>query len=116
MKKILPIFAVIMAMSFFSCGNSKSKTACADSTQCDTTQQCMPVGADTLRVCGVAIDGAMNSIYLKTEKGDSIGFGYPELDPSKRVKWMIGDTVTVTYLHVNDADTVLYMTKGCCKK
>lgn len=105
MKKIL-LLAFAMTLALFACGNSQRKSA-NDSVQNDSTQ------IDTLRVCGIAIDGAMNSIYLKTAVGDSLSFGYPELNPSKRVSWMIGDTVSITYIKVDGMDSVLYMSKGC---
>ena len=54
----------------------------------------------------------MNSILLKTQAGDTLSFGYPELAEENRYGWMIGDTVAIEYVKYQGQDSVLRMMKG----
>lgn len=56
-------------------------------------------------VTGVAIDGAMNSVYLKVGD-DTIEFTYPDLDTDMRASWEIDDTLTVRYFATESGDSV----------
>ena len=58
-------------------------------------------------VTGVAIDGAMNSVYLKVGD-DTIEFSYPDLDSEHRASWSINDTLTVRYYETADGDSVTF--------
>ena len=122
MKKILSFILTSAVLTLVvSCSNSKSDKTATDTCCTDTATQYTVKGETacndgTQIVCGVAFDGAMNSIFLRTEKGDTLSFGYPELEPSKRVSWMIGDTVTIKYIKTPaNTDSVIHMYKGCLK-
>lgn len=103
----IPLLALMMSCG----GTAKSSVATQDSVKVDSNA----VAPKMCNVSGVAIDGAMNSILLKTSEGDTLSFGYPELPPSQRIGWMIGDTVTISYVHVGGMDSVTLMRKGCFK-
>lgn len=62
-------------------------------------------------VTGVAIDGAMNSVYLKVGD-DTIEFSYPDLDSEHRASWSINDTLTVRYYETADGDSVTDVING----
>ena len=61
--------------------------------------------AEVQEVTGVAVDGAMNSVYLKVGD-DTIEFSYPDLDGENRASWAINDTLTVRYITTADGDSV----------
>ena len=62
--------------------------------------------ADTaIEVTGVAVDGAMNSVYLKVGD-DTVEFSYPDLDSEHRASWEINDTLTVHYFQTESGDSV----------
>lgn len=122
MKKILSSLLIATATLFIvSCSNGKTgqasgDTCCAgtDTASQYTVKKEAASCNGTQMVCGVAFDGAMNSIFLRTAKGDTVSFGYPELEPAKRVSWMIGDTITIKYVRKSaDTDSVIQMYKGC---
>ena len=56
-------------------------------------------------VTGVAIDGAMNSIFLKVGD-DTLQYSYPDLDNEHRASWSINDTVTIKYYVTENGDSV----------
>lgn len=62
-------------------------------------------------ITGVAIDGAMNSVYLKVGE-DTIEFSYPDLDSEHRASWSINDTLTVRYYETADGDSVTDVING----
>ena len=69
----------------------------ADSTQ-DTTQ------ADIKSVTGKVVDGAMNSVFVEVEPGNSIEFSYSQLDRNDSevfYNWSIDDEITVKYVETN---------------
>lgn len=95
----------ILALSAFAAILTMSCTGQAD-------KETQPVQiADTLEtaevqeVTGVAVDGAMNSVYLKVGD-DTIEFSYPDLDGENRASWAINDTLTVRYITTADGDSV----------
>lgn len=101
MKKLVLVFGAMFALSLFSCvesnENTDDKTALADTIETETdAQQAMT---------GVAIDGAMNSVYLKVGD-DTIEFSYPDLDSDHRASWEINDTLTVRYYVTENGDSV----------
>ena len=53
----------------------------------------------------MAIDGAMNSVYLKVGN-DTIEFSYPDLDAEQRASWEINDTLTIRYYATENGDSV----------
>ena len=97
MRKLVFVFGTIVALSFISCtGDSQHKIVLADSAaDADTT----------LLVTGVAVDGAMNSVYLKVGD-DTVEFSYPDLDSDHRASWEINDTLTVHYIKTENGDSV----------
>lgn len=66
-------------------------------------------------VVGKVLDGAMNSIVILTDKGDTLCYSYPDLPQEKRTGWKIDDTVTVKFVkvkldgEVQDSVTGLYL-------
>ena len=93
-----------------------SLTACVKDNKPSEDEQLEPADieqlADTLQeVTGVAIDGAMNSVYLKVGD-DTIEFSYPDLDSEHRASWSINDTLTVRYYETADGDSVTEVING----
>ena len=103
MKKLVLALSVISALSLCSCiGEGKidsQDVVPEDSTLVDNDAQAQR------EVSGVAIDGAMNSVYLKVGD-DTIGFSYPNLDSDHRAAWDVGDSITVRYYVTQDGDSV----------
>ena len=93
-----------------------SLTACVRDNQPSQDEQLEPAEieqlSDTLQeVTGVAIDGAMNSVYLKVGE-DTIEFTYPDLDSEHRASWSINDTLTVRYFETENGDSVTEVING----
>ncbi|MBQ6079795.1 MAG: hypothetical protein IJK93_05885 [Muribaculaceae bacterium] len=97
MRYLIFLFGVMLSMSFFACtGSSDTGTVPEEDT----------ITVDTaVQVTGVAIDGAMNSVYLKVGE-DTVEFSYPDLDSDKRASWEINDTLTVRYYVTENGDSV----------
>lgn len=97
MKQLLVLTALPFVL--FACGNTGTEEA---------TEVFTPVTpvADTVAHTGVVIDAAMNSVFIKTTAGDTLSFGYPELDRAKIQSFMLNDTITVSTV----ADTVVTIT------
>lgn len=110
MKKLSMIMLAALAMGMWSCGNSGSKEESADSTVVSVSPE-DAVDEEQTSI-GVAIDGAMNSITILDENGDTLNFSYPDLDPAKRVSWSIGDTVTIKYVEVDGEAQVNAVMRG----
>lgn len=90
--------ALFILPLLFACANTGSNEV-DPATQ--TTDQTAP--ADTVAYTGVVIDAAMNSLFLKVPSGDTLSFGYPELDRAKIQSFQLNDTLTVNTV----ADTVV---------
>ena len=93
-----------------------SLTACIKDSKPSEDEQLEPADieqvTDTLQeITGVAIDGAMNSVYLKVGD-DTIEFSYPDLDGEHRASWSINDTLTVRYYETADGDSVTEVING----
>ena len=93
-----------------------SLTACIKDSKPSEDEQLEPADieqvTDTLQeITGVAIDGAMNSVYLKVGD-DTIEFSYPDLDSEHRASWSINDTLTVRYYETADGDSVTEVING----
>lgn len=100
MKKLVLAFGVLVAMSGLSCtGQQDNNNNDVDSTSVEDTTLMVQ------EVTGVAIDGAMNSVYLKVGD-DTIEFSYPDLDSDHRASWEINDTLTVRYYATENGDSV----------
>lgn len=121
MKKIFLPIALFAAMSltFGSCNN----TGANSDNQNDSIDSIDSVAADydslllgnEQKAVGKVLDGAMNSIVILTDKGDTLCYSYPDLPQEKRAGWKIDDTVTVTFVKVQldgetqDSVTGLYL-------
>ncbi len=102
MKKPVLTWIALFAIALTACIDS-GQSDTQDTTTVDTT---IEQSADTaMQVTGVAIDGAMNSVYLKVGD-DTIEFAYPDLDASHRDSWDINDTLTVEYYPTENGDSV----------
>ena len=98
MRHLVFVLGLIFSMSFLACTKGQQdpgKENPKDTTSVDTA----------LEVTGVAIDGAMNSVYLKVGD-DTVEFSYPDLDSERRASWAINDTLTVRYYVTEDGDIV----------
>lgn len=102
MKKLVLVFGALFFMSLFSCvGESQQENEGNDSI----VPQVQVVDT-AIQVTGVAVDGAMNSVYLKVGE-DTIEFTYPDLDSDHRQSWEINDTLTVRYFETENGDSVI---------
>lgn len=99
MKKLVFIWFALFAVAMVSC---TSGTQDSEDSEIDTLEQ---VNDTAMQVTGVAIDGAMNSVYLKVGD-DTIEFTYPDLDANHRDSWDINDTLTVEYYETVNGDSV----------
>ena len=102
MKKLVLVFGVLSAISMFSCTSESQQD---NLVQTDSIAQDTTVTDSLIEVTGVAIDGAMNSVYLKVGD-DTIEFAYPDLEASHRDSWDINDTLTVEYYPTENGDSV----------
>ena len=102
MKKLVLAFGVLFAMSLFSCNHSDEGQ---NSNLVDSTQVEAMTDSLDQEVTGIAVDGAMNSVYLKVGD-DTIEFSYPDLDTENRASWEINDTLTVRYVATESGDSV----------
>lgn len=100
MKKLLIAFGMLAAISMMSCTGEVKQDVQPAEEQTDSIEQ--PVVQE---VTGVAVDGAMNSVYLKIGE-DTVEFSYPDLDGDHRDSWSINDTLTVRYYETTDGDSV----------
>ena len=101
MKKSVLALSTLAAIALMSCiGGTEN----GEQTEApvDTVEQAID---STMQVTGVAIDGAMNSVYLKVGE-DTIEFTYPDLDADHRDSWDINDTLTVQYYVTESGDSV----------
>jgi hypothetical protein len=99
MKKLVLAFGALFALSFFSCtGEGQSEN---QEQETDTVE----VADSAKTLSGIAVDGAMNSIYLMVGS-DTIEFDYPDLDSDHRASWEMGDSVTIRYYVTEDGDSV----------
>ena len=101
MKKTVLALSALAAIAMMSCiGETENGEQTAAAV--DTVEQAID---STMQVTGVAIDGAMNSVYLKVGE-DTIEFTYPDLDADHRDSWDINDTLTVQYYVTENGDSV----------
>ena len=101
MKKLVLASAILFALSFLSCTGELQQDK--QETDNDTVQTTIIDSA--MQVTGVAIDGAMNSVYLKVGD-DTVEFTYPDLDSEHKASWEIDDTITVRYYVTQNGDSV----------
>ncbi len=101
MKKLVLVLGALFAMSIISCIGNAQK----DDQQVETDSVEVQLQDSIIEVTGVAIDGAMNSVYLKVGD-DTIEFSYPDLEAEQRASWEINDTLTVRYYATEGGDSV----------
>lgn len=99
MKIMAIILAASVILPMISCSSSHEQND-TDQVTIDTIDIEEP-----MQVTGVAIDGAMNSVYLKVGD-DTIEFTYPDLDSDQRAAWEIDDTLTIRYFATQNGDSV----------
>ncbi len=102
MKKLVLAFGIIVAMSGLSCTSEGQQDNTSNGIDTTSVNDTIP---QEIEVTGVAIDGAMNSVYLKVGD-DTIEFSYPDLDSDHRASWEINDTLTVRYYATENGDSV----------
>ena len=90
---------MLAAISMMSC-TGEVKQDVQPEEQTDSIEQ-----PEVQEVTGVAVDGAMNSVYLKIGE-DTVEFSYPDLESDHRDSWSINDTLTVRYYETTDGDSV----------
>ena len=101
MKKLIFAFAVLCALPMItSCIRDNGTSSDVEEQPVDTV-----VVDSTLQVTGVAVDGAMNSVYLKVGD-DTLEFSYPDLASESRDAWDINDTLTIKYVETESGDSV----------
>jgi hypothetical protein len=99
MKELVLAFGALFALTFFSCtGEGQSEN---QEQETDTVE----VVDSAKVVSGIAVDGAMNSIYLMVGN-DTIEFDYSDLESDHRSSWEMGDSVTIRYYVTEDGDSV----------
>ena len=108
---MLATAALALALAMASCTGCGSHNADGTDTVAapDTVHRQAVVvdpAIEQLATTGVAVDGAMNSIYIKVGN-DTVEYSYPDLEQAKRASWSIGDTVTVVYAKTADGDSVI---------
>ena len=101
MKSLVLAFGLLFAISLFSCTGETQQND-QQNAVADTIEQ---VADTAIEVTGVAVDGAMNSVYLKVGD-DTVEFSYPDLDSEHRTSWEINDTLTVHYFETENGDSV----------
>lgn len=67
---------------------------------------------DVKTVTGVAVDGAMNSVYLKVGD-DTLDYSFPDLESENRASWDINDTLTIKYVVTEYGDSVIEVINEC---
>ena len=111
MKTLVMLTTAVVALTMASCTGCGSHNGDGTDTvaQPDTVcRQAVVVdpAPEQQTTTGVAVDGAMNSIYIKVGD-DTVEYSYPDLEQAKRASWVIGDTVTVVYAKTADGDSVI---------
>ena len=117
MRKLLLFAAALFLISFtWSC----TETGKTDGEGTDTIDsgvvEPLPEISPEITVVGEAYDGADRSIIIVTHEGDTLSFDLPEIDPDKKQRWRIGDTVTIKYVKIRiggtEQDSVTALLKG----
>ena len=102
MKKLIFVFAIMCVLPVFnSCIKDTGGDVDTDSVPEDTV-----IVDSTQLISGVAVDGAMNSVYLKVGN-DTIEFSYPDLNSEDRDAWDINDSLTIKYVETQTGDSVI---------
>ena len=121
MKKLfLPVALFAMMSTLLGSCNNTGTNSGAQNHSIDSIDS-VAADSDSLllgkeqAVVGKVLDGAMNSIVILTDKGDTLCYSYPDLPQEKRAGCKIDDTVTVKFVkvkldgEVQDSVTGLYL-------
>ncbi len=100
MKNLVLAFAALFALSFVSC-MGEGQTEKQELIETDSVE----VTDSAMLVSGIAVDGAMNSVYLLVGD-DTVEFSYPDLESDHRASWEMGDSVTIRYYVTEGGDSV----------
>ena len=109
-KTLIATLIGLMGIGMVSCGKAGSNGGDNDSTVVTVSPE---AAVDSeLTAIGVAIDGAMNSITIVNEHGDTLSFSYPDLAPEKRYSWSTGDSITIKFVLIDDEPIVTELTSA----
>ena len=109
MRKLVYVFAALFFLSVISCTGKAEK----DVPDNDSDSIVIPDTTVTAKqVTGVAIDGAMNSVYLKVGD-DTLDYSFPDLESENRALWDINDTLTIKYVVTEYGDSVIEVINEC---
>ena len=101
MKKLVLLLAIFAALFVTSCVKETQQPP-----QDNVLEETDTVQVDSaVLVTGIAIDGAMNSVFLKVGD-DTVQFNYPDLDSDHRQSWEMGDSVTIRYYVTENGDSI----------
>ncbi len=101
MKKLVLLLAIFAVLFVTSCVKETQQPP-----QDNVLEETDTVQVDSaVLVSGIAIDGAMNSVFLKVGD-DTVQFNYPDLDSDHRQSWEMGDSVTIRYYVTENGDSI----------
>lgn len=116
MKRSFYILAFAASALFIGSCQKESKGSADTASDADTIPIEQVLDTDTtakenntdgvLTIQGVAVGGAMNSIFVEDEQKEPHDFAYPELNRDSIDAWEEGDIVKVTYTPGAEGDVV----------
>ncbi|MDY3007959.1 MAG: hypothetical protein SOR86_02800 [Sodaliphilus sp.] len=115
MKRSFYILAFAASALFIGSCQKEGKGTADTASDADTIPVEQVLDTDTtangnadsmLSVQGVAVGGAMNSIFVEDNQKESHDFAYPELNRDSIDAWEEGDIVKVTYAPGAEGDVV----------
>lgn len=115
MKRSFYILAFAASALFIGSCQKEGKGSTDTASDADTIPIEQVLDTDTttkentdgvLTIQGVAVGGAMNSIFVEDEQKEAHDFAYPELNRDSIDAWEEGDIVKVTYTPGAEGDVV----------
>lgn len=116
MKRAFYILAFVASAFFVGSCQKEGKGSADAASEADTIAVEQAADSDSvanseqnagmLSVQGVAVGGAMNSIFVEDEQKEPHDFAYPELNRDSIDAWEEGDIVKVTYTPEAEGDVV----------
>lgn len=116
MKRSFYILAFAASALFIGSCQKEGKGTADTASDADTIPVEQVLDTDTttkenntdgvLTIQGVAVGGAMNSIFVEDEQKEPHDFAYPELNRDSIDAWEEGDIVKVTYTPGAEGDVV----------
>lgn len=111
MKCLVFAISLVTLFAFVSCDGIGEKSATA--TDSVSVEDNMSIEYE---ICGITVDRAMNSIVVADENGDTLSFGYAEVeDRTNYQPSLIGDSVTVKYVTLNSGEDSVTAIIQCLK-